>query len=100
MVRVTVMQGSGTSAVVKGNVSVIVSKCVGQGESVRVYGDRVVDTKHHTVAEGLLEGDKYREKGFSVLVRPTYNEEDEKGRFFREWRSFHGEPFRECRWDL
>lgn len=35
-----------------------------------------------------------------VIVRPVYNEHDESGRFFREWRSFNGEPFKEVRWTI
>lgn len=40
------------------------------------------------------------EKGKCVILRPRFNEEDEKGRFFREWRSFDGEPLKEVRWEI
>ena len=82
------------------NVKVIVSKCVGEGDDVRVYGERLFEGNYPTVEEATSQADKFRDKGVSVLVRPTYNERDDKGRFFREWRSFHGEAFKECRWDI
>lgn len=81
-------------------VSLIVSPCVkgtAQGEG-RIFGERLVDRSMDTVEEATRLGHLYRVVGQSVVVRPNYNEEDEKGKFFREWRSFNGEPFRECRW--
>lgn len=38
------------------------------------------------------------EWGTFVIVRLNFNESDEKGDFFREWRSFGGDAFYECRW--
>lgn len=41
-------------------------------------------------------GNIWRNEGYSVILRPNYNELDGEGkRFFREWRSFNGEPFKE-----
>lgn len=81
-------------------VSLLVSPCVkgtAPGEG-RIFGERLVDRKMDTVEEATRLGHLYRVVGQSVVVRPNYNEEDEKGKFFREWRSFNGEPFREVRW--
>lgn len=50
------------------------------------------------VAKAL--GNPHRGLGVSVLIRPNYNETDADGTFFREWRSFNGEPFREVRFGL
>lgn len=83
-------------------VAVIVSPCVKgtpEGEG-RIYGERLVDKTFPTVEEALKQGGLYRTLGQSVVVRPRYNEKDEKGSYFREWRSFNGEPFKECRWPL
>ena len=75
------------------HVCVIVSKCIGD----RIYGDRLVDEKLSSVEDAKALGEKHRAAGQSVVVRPNYNEEDSDGRFFREWRSFDGTPFKECR---
>jgi hypothetical protein len=77
-------------------VQVIVSRCVGD----RIYGDRLVDQTFSSLTQAKLLGAANKAEGKSVIVRPNYNEEDEKGRFFREWRSFNGESFKEVRWDL
>jgi hypothetical protein len=83
------------------SVSVIVSKCTPNGD--RVYGENLVNEtfKNPPALENATAfGNLLREKGKSVLVRPQYNEKDEKGKFFREWRSFNGEPFKEVRWEI
>ena len=38
--------------------------------------------------------------GSAIIIRPNFNEQDERGKFFREWRSFDGEAWRECRWNI
>lgn len=81
-------------------VNVIVVKCAGVDDNCRSYGDRLVDATYDTVEEATAQADPHRRQGVSVIVRPTYNESDDKGRFFREWRSFHGEAFKECRWSF
>jgi len=77
-------------------VSVIVSKCVGE----RIYGDRLIDATYPTLDTARKLGETYRGNGKSVIVRPLYNESDDDGRFFREWRSFDGGEFKECRWQF
>lgn len=74
-------------------VSVIVSKCVDD----RIFGDRLIDTSFPSVGRARVIGNQYRAKGACVILRPNYNETDADGRFFREWRSFNGEPFKEVR---
>ncbi len=71
---------------------VIVSKCVKD----RIYGESLIDT-YATLEEARRVGESKRADGMSVVVRPSFNEEDDNGRFFREWRSFNGEEFREVR---
>lgn len=90
------------------SISIIVSRCKeisGEpGKDFRLYGDRLVDEVFEDdLAESqrvLLSSDKHRAKGKVVIVRPNYNEKNPDGTsFFREWRSFDGEPFKECRWE-
>lgn len=57
-----------------------------------------LEANYPTVEQARLVADMYVGEGKSVIVRPTYNETDADGSFFREWRSFNGEPFKECRW--
>ncbi len=69
------------------SISVIVS------EGVRTFYER-----YETVDEAWTFGETQIANGFVVIVRPNYNEKDASGSFFREWRSFNGKPFKECRW--
>jgi hypothetical protein len=46
----------------------------------------------------LFSALKSRAVGKAVIIRPSFNEVDEHGSFFREWRSFDGEMFYEIRW--
>jgi len=82
-------------------VAVIVSKCVWDrhAECWRVW-ERVSEETYPTLDEAVAVGESKRAEKLSVLIRPTYNEEDVQGRFFREWRSFNGEHFKEVRWPL
>lgn len=76
-------------------VQLIVSKCVGD----RVYGNRLVDETYDSVEEATKQAETHLRANVSVIVRPNYNETNDKGeRYFREWRSFHGEPLREVSW--
>lgn len=61
-------------------------------------GERLSDSRHPSLEEAQACGETLRAKGVCVIVRPTYNETDRNGRFFREWRSFDGAEFIECRW--
>lgn len=84
------------------NISVIVSRCVkktppGTGT---IYGDRLLEIKVVTIEEGMVQGNLHLADGRSVIVRPNYNETDEKGGFFREWRSFNGEALKEVRFEI
>lgn len=77
-------------------VSVIVSKCTPAGD--RVYGDRLVDATFRNPDDASTFANTLCQQGKSVIVRPNYNETDETGkRYFREWRSFNGEPLREVK---
>lgn len=79
-------------------VHLIVSKCVGSGDKIRTYGECILDITYDTAEEAMAEGKKHQDKGVGVLVRPNYNEGD--GTWYREWRSFHGEPFKEVRFEI
>jgi hypothetical protein len=76
------------------SVSVIVSKCRMVESCYRIYGPRIFDETYETLENAQAIGNAQRMKGFSVIVRPNYNEEG----FYREWRSFNGETLEECRW--
>lgn len=65
-----------------------------------VYGNWSAEIECPDVLSAQRLGESLLAKGKCVIVRPTYNEEDSRGQFFREWRSFNGEPFYECRWNL
>lgn len=75
-------------------ISVIVGSCV---------NDRILGQSQTRFFETLDAANTYAQtksgKGVSVIVRPSYNETDEQGNFYREWRSLDGTPFRECRWE-
>lgn len=77
-------------------ISVIVRKCTPEGD--RVYGDFVCNSFDADDLDRAIDIAKENSnEGFSVIIRPNFNEEDEKGRFFREWRSFNGSLFKEVR---
>jgi len=78
------------------NISVIVSACTPNGNT---YGERLFDERYPTLEAARAQGESKSALGMSVIIRPNYNERDAKGDYFREWRSFNGEPFKECRWD-
>lgn len=83
-------------------ISVIVTRCVKKtsaGEA-RIFGDRLLEIKVFCIEEAMVQGNLHLADGRAVLVRPNYNEKDEKGHFFREWRSFNGEPLKETRFNL
>jgi hypothetical protein len=79
-------------------VSLLVGKCTETPTSMIVHD--TVSTEYLTLTVALAVGNKERckGKGTAVVVRPNYNEHDEKGKFFREWRSFNGADFTESRW--
>ncbi len=82
-------------------VQVIVVKCAyKEGEGWQSYGDRICDTEFSSLEQARDFGEPARFGDLCVILRPKYNERDENGRFFREWRSFSGEEFKECRWEI
>jgi hypothetical protein len=62
--------------------------------------ERISEQSLSTLEEALILGNSLVGERLSVIVRPSYNEKDASGKFFREWRSFNGEPFKECRWNF
>lgn len=97
-------------------VELIVVECHRDQDGWRLYGDDMHRKQYDSLESALyvMKGMKLpsTEKGpfgsrsghperwcLCVIVRPNYGETDEKGRFFREWRSFDGEPLKEIRWD-
>lgn len=50
------------------------------------------------LVEATIAAVRLAKHGFAIIIRPNYNETDDAGnRFFREWRSFNGAPFKEIR---
>ena len=84
------------------NVKVIFSKCIwnGKANSWQTWGEWIGEHDLKTLTAARRLGDSLIVKGLSVIVRPTYNEKDVQGRFYREWRSFSGEPFKEVRFSF
>lgn len=80
--------------------TVIVGACFGNdADGYRSVGNcRRID--HYNTAGALADGEARKAVGVAVIVRPNYNESDSEGRYFREWRSFNGQPFKECRWRI
>lgn len=78
-------------------ISIIVVKCSPLGE--QVYGDRLSWIVLYNLREALSLGTDKSKEGVCVIVRPSFNEEDVSGHFFREWRSFNGSPLKECRFN-
>lgn len=85
-------------------ITVIVCQCTPDGKT---YGETCLIATCQTLDGAMTLGEKERtldrrEKGsyggICVIVRPNYNETDDSGRFFREWRSFNSLPFKESRW--
>lgn len=81
-------------------IQLIVVKCqkTPNDESFSSYGDRIVDERFTSLVIANSLGEMAKREGWRVIIRPNYNEEDIDGPFFREWRSFNGEPFNEVRW--
>ena len=62
------------------SIKVIVSKCAED----RIFDKRLVDTTIDNLEDAFRLGDIFRGQNKSVIVRPNYNETDDKGKFFRE----------------
>ena len=77
---------------------VIMSRCLHD----RIFGDRLVDQEIRSEHEATKLANDLTKcgSGYSVILRPSFNETDAKGSFFREWRSFNGESLREVRWSI
>jgi len=79
-----------------GAIEVILVKCAGSShENYRSVGERLFTEYHFSLEAARSAGEAERKKGYCVIIRPIYNEKDEQGVFFREWRSFDGEEFKE-----
>lgn len=81
-------------------VEVIVSRCVydDRAQSWRVYGEELHRQTYPSFEEARQVGSAAKGESISVIVRPTYNESDAEGNYFREWRSYNGAEFVECKW--
>lgn len=77
---------------------VIVVGCYRTKDGWRSTGKRTIDVFDNlaqaTIAASKILAGRFKDRG--IIIRPLYNE---KG-FFREWRSFGGMPFQECRFNL
>lgn len=72
-------------------ITVIVARC---DEDARMsVGARLFDETYQIIEFAKSIGEGHKKEGVVVIIRPNYNEEG----FFREWRSFNGKPFSECR---
>jgi hypothetical protein len=81
----------------KKTVSVIVVLCSADNNSI--FGSRLIDTAFDTLSWAQDQAEDLKGTGVCVIIRPNYNERYDDGKqFFREWRSFNGEDFKECRW--
>lgn len=87
-------------------ISVIKSVCVGHGDKLRSIGsheETMIAIDPVRLAEVItdLSSQNPGQTNQCVILRPNYNEKNDKGEvFFREWRCFHGEGFKEVRWNL
>lgn len=84
------------------DIVVIVSRCIwnAQEKTWQIWGERLFAEHCDSLDKAKEIGESKRAKGMSVLIRPNFNEYDEKGKYFREWRSFDDAEFKEARWDL
>lgn len=75
------------------------SSWVTRGDSERMYFDKLEDAQKmgNICVEEHQKRDKGRNLRGFVIVRPQYNEvhSDDKGIYYREWRSFNGEQLKE-----
>lgn len=67
-------------------------------ESVYLFSDEVSRENFTSLNEALKAGEASRKVGANVIVRPNYNEGNNT--FFQEWRSFNGNAFECCRWEI
>jgi hypothetical protein len=82
------------------NIQVIVSLCYKDLNQEWLNGHPIEDEIFASLEAANEFAEGFKSLGVSVIVRPTYNETDSTGRFFREWRSFNGEAFKESRWNF
>lgn len=73
-------------------VSEYVNDCVVMRSQIRVI--------FPDLPTAAMVGRTHKRGGSAVIIRPNFNEQDNDGKFFREWRSFNGEAWRECRWNI
>lgn len=71
---------------------VIVSRCDSAGLTA---GDNILRQLIPDLPTAHQAGMPHKAKGKVVILRPNFNENG----LFREWRSFNGNPWQECRWD-
>lgn len=80
-------------------VSVIVGECYPASPTgARIHVSTNETSRFTSIQEAFAFGHSKRAVGFAVIVRPTYNEKDSCGEFYREWRSFNSSAFEEYRW--
>lgn len=66
----------------------------------RAWGEHEFNQTYESLEEARQVAEGMRAEGKCIILRPNYNEKDVDGEFFREWRSFDGEKFKECRFSL
>lgn len=79
---------------------VIVSHCYLEASGiVSLSRSAHIRERFDSIIDAAMLAGKNIGQNRSVIIRPTFNERDENGGFFREWRSFDGKAFQECRWE-
>lgn len=84
-------------------INLIVAEC--NAEGTRTFG-RVHEQsfkegpEYSNLVQASIEAQKHVGSGKAIIIRPNYNEYAEDGKvFYREWRSFNGNPFQEVRFE-
>jgi len=79
--------------------TVVVSECTKSSTpgSTYILGERLAERHYDKLVDAMEEGHFQIGRERAVIVRPNFNEQDGKGHFFREWRSFDGSKLKEVR---
>jgi len=73
---------------------VIVAACNRAGSTT--FGDNKVRVMIPDLPSAHSLAMTHKVMGNAVIIRPNFNEDG----FYREWRSFNGKAWQECRWEI
>jgi len=82
------------------DVKVIVCKCVKDSNGDFTLSNKREESSFDTYIQARAYGDTCVAEGIAVIIRPTYNEVDSQGNFFREYRSIDGASFKEIKFRI